>query len=114
MFGISFSEIFFILIIALVVLGPKHLADLLSKFWLYVIAWRSQFENVKNEFYIKSGISEIKNFENSLSSTYYDIKHKITKNINFAKQDLFILNEEILYQPELDFDREPELFDEIY
>lgn len=113
MFGISFGEIFFVLVIALIVLGPKQLARVLSKFWLLVIALKSQLENIKSDLYQKSGMSEIKNFEHMIATTYHDFKANLTRTTP-NNNDLFIINESILYQPELDFDREPELFDEIY
>lgn len=111
MFGISFGEILFILLIALIILGPKHLAHILSKFWLYTSTLKAQFALIKSDLYAKGGITELKGFENTLTNTYLDLKHKITKDLNTT--NAFILNEDILYQPELDFERQPELFDEI-
>lgn len=112
MFGISFSEIFFVLVIALIVLGPKHLAHILSRFWLFAVALKSQFENIKNDLYLKSGIHEIRKIEHTIATTYHDLKANITRSTT-NNSELFFINEDILYQPELDFDREPELFDEI-
>lgn len=112
MFGISFSETLFILIIALIVLGPKQLAQLISKVWLAIISIRTQIENVRNDLYTKSGLHEIENIHRETIGSYKSLKHQILKNIPLENN--LTLNEDIFYQPELDFDREPELFDEIY
>jgi Sec-independent protein translocase protein TatA len=111
MFGISFSELFFILVIALIILGPQQLAQSLSKFWIFIVTLKAQFEAIKHDLYLNSGIKEIKDFEQTLTTTYNNLKAKIITPAVTDKE--FIFHEDILYQPELDFDREPELFDNI-
>lgn len=112
MFGISFGEIIFILIIALIVLGPKQLAHVVSKFWMLIVSIRTQLEVVKDDLYKKSGLNDIKNLHHDTLNGYKNLKQQILNDIPLEHN--LTLEESIFYQPELDFDREPELFDEIY
>ena len=112
MFGISFSELILILIIALVILGPKQLASVIGKFWLTIVSLRTQLEKIKSDLYTQSGMHEIKGFKNTLTDTYQNLKNKITNTPEPLPGYHTLFEEEILYQPELNFTREPELFDE--
>ncbi len=98
MFGISFSEIVLILVIALIVLGPKKLpivvhkaANIFLKIKLYLVA-------IKKDIYLQNNLSEINKTKESFLNTYNQIKDDL---VNIASTS----EEEKLYQPELDFNK---------
>lgn len=114
MFGISFSEILFILLIALIVLGPKQLTTVAQKIGTIIYSVKCYFYEIKNEFYTKSGLYEFKQVKDNLFNTYSDIKKSITLDHPMCNNDvpnLSGIEGHYLYQPELEFDRQPELFD---
>jgi Sec-independent protein translocase protein TatA len=117
MFGISTSELVLILLVALIILGPKQLANLLSRAWLILTVFKSQIEKLKQETLKNSTFEDIQKIEQNLSEKYFNLKDKImTKNSVIDNDDYHSNNlyeQDILYQPELDFEREPELFDEL-
>ena len=94
MFNISFSELILIIIIILTLFNPKELLTIIL---------------VLYQLYTK------------LKQNIQIITHEIETNIvqkNIDSNDFYIQNDAqsedlIYYQPELDFDKEPELFDEI-
>lgn len=115
MFGISFSEIVLILVIALLILGPKQLPQIASKIGLLIFSIKKYFNSLKNELYQQTGISEIYATKHELINTYSAIKQNISfpQRIETEEYDSFWETEPQLYQPELDFDRQPELFDHV-
>jgi sec-independent protein translocase protein TatB len=108
MFGISFSEIILILIIALLVLGPKQLPDIVIKIRKFIIAFRHFASNLKQEVYQQSGFNELNNTKNLLIDGYQQIKNNILTNELIDIPNTGYINEPI--QPELEFDKDPELF----
>jgi hypothetical protein len=98
-----FSEIFFLLILLAVFLDAEQLLELV-KFLL------SLYKDLKNF------ISKLKNsvnldFKNIISdSSYLEVNYLnnkgITNNYEIARV--------VLYQPELNFDSQPELFDDLF
>lgn len=120
MFGISFSEIILICAVALIVLGPKQLPVVASRVGLIIYSIKNYFTSFKQELYYNSGVSELINTKNELIKTYSKIRNNITpynKIEDHAAPDNFKLTEEEHqlecepYQPELEFERQPELFD---
>lgn len=118
MFGMSFSEIVLIFIIALLVFGPKQIPTITTQISRFIINIRHYFSELKNDLYDKSGLSEIQNIKEEINGIYGNIKHNIAidnKNQYHESFDYDAFDDiEIYFQPELDFDREPELFDELY
>lgn len=113
MFGISFSEIILIFAVALVVLGPKQLPQLASRIGLLIYSIKNYFNSLKNEIYYNSGVNELINTKNELIKTYSSIRSNVMPH-NKIEEPLApnTLNmEEDWHQPELEFDRQPELFD---
>jgi sec-independent protein translocase protein TatB len=120
MFGISFSEIILICAVALVVLGPKQLPGVASRIGLIIYSIKNYFTSLKHEIYYNSGVGELINTKNELMKTYSQVRSQISphnKIENDATPIVFKLTEEQSqqnlepYQPELEFNRQPELFD---
>lgn len=115
MFGISFSEVIFILLIALLILGPKQLATVARKVGTFIYSMQHYFQSIKADLYAKSGLHEIKQVKNDVLTAYSSIKNSIVINRTIYTDDSesadFLGLERTLYQPELDFERQPELFD---
>ncbi len=107
MFGISFNKIILIFIIALLVLGPKQLHAIILKLRQFIISFRSFSTSIKNELYQQSGFNQIQTTKNILLNDYLDIKHNILSNKPIINPVCFI---EEPIQPELEFDKDPELF----
>lgn len=114
MLGISFSEILLIGIIALLVLGPKQLPQIASRIGLIIFSIRNYVANLKREFYYSSGAHEIINTKEEIAKTYTELKKSILPHNKIKDYPEFNLQipQENFYQPELDFERQPELFDE--
>lgn len=95
LFSISFSELILITIIILTLFHPKELLAIILILYQLYLKLRQNIQMISND--IESNIIE-----------------KTIDNNNF---DIITNNEEpenlIYYQPELDFEKEPELFDEI-
>ncbi len=115
MFGVSFSEIMLILIIALIVLGPQQLPIVAGRIGRLIYSIRNYFLHFKQHLYDQAGLVEFENTKleliNSINKLKYDIAKQNTKDDDLA--NMFIFEDNIFYQPELEFDREPELFDDL-
>ncbi len=113
MFGINFSEIILICAVALIVLGPKQLPPLASRIGLIIHSIKNYLACLKQDIYSNSGIGELINTKDELIKTYSSIRkdimpHNKIENQYISKDHLEV---EEIYQPELEFDRQPELFD---
>ena len=115
MFGISFSEIVLILIIALIVLGPQQLPIVVGRIGRMIYTDRDYVMRFKQQIYDQAGLAEFEQTKLELINSINKLKYDLSRNEpkNEISNDLFIFTDEILYQPELDFDREPELFDDL-
>lgn len=116
MFGINFSEILLIFVIALIAFGPKQIPQIASKLGALIFSLRQYINKTKQEFYQQSGFNELNNTHQNLINTYNNIRGNISLNQSFelSENSFSLFNEEeMFYQPELDFARQPELFDEI-
>lgn len=118
MFGMSFSEIVLIFIIVLLVFGPRQIPTIASQISKLIINIRHYFSEIKNDIYDKSGLSEIHDIKEDIRVIYSNVKHSINVDNKIQYHERFDYDTfedlEIYFQPELDFDREPELFDELY
>ena len=115
MFGISFGEILLILIIALIVLGPQKLPIIMGRVGRLIYTTRDYFIQLKTQVYNQTGLAEFEQTKLELINSINKLKYDLSKNMqsDHIVNDILIFNDEILYQPELDFDREPELFDDL-
>ncbi|MCC2645320.1 MAG: tatB [Burkholderiales bacterium] len=113
MFGISFGEIILICVVALIVLGPKQLPPLASRIGLIIFSIKNYFTSLKQEIYYNSGMNELVNTKNELIKTYSSIRGNILPENKIEEYQSEIVLQEARepYQPELEFDRQPELFD---
>ena len=110
MFGISFSEIILIFIIALLVLEPKQLPQIINKAAMLVMTLRNFITRLRKDIYLQSGFDELNNTKNLLINKYQQIKNNMLLNesLRFMHPPRLDINE--FHQPELEFDKEPELF----
>jgi sec-independent protein translocase protein TatB len=110
MFGISFSEIILIFVIALLVLGPQQLPQIASKVGRLIFTMRNFMLHLKQDIYQQTGFNELTNARDGIINGYQQIKKDIfsTGSINYIHPEIFTNDE--FYQPELDFDAQPELF----
>lgn len=111
MFGISLSEIILICAVALVVIGPKQLPQIATRVGIIIYSIRNYVANLKQEIYYNSGANELINTKNELIKTYSTIRSNVMPYNKIEDYDQPDLAQD-LYQPELEFERQPELFDE--
>ncbi len=121
MFGINISEILLILMISLLIFGPEQLpiiARKIGKLIAYIIGFK---KNLAEQIYEQIGIDQIKQIKTDLETTVAQLKTTIinqsssNQNTNeemVTESDSFYHEYSFLYQPELEFDYQPELFDE--
>lgn len=118
MFGISFSEILLILVISLLIFGPEKLPSIATKIGSFFASIRNLGLNLKHHIYEQSGFNQFENIRQEMRQTIADLKQHIapadeTETNTFVTESEFLYQEyNFLYQPELDFERQPELFDE--
>lgn len=113
MFGISFSEIILILVISLIIFGPKQLPEIAKKAGRLFFVVQHFFIKIKQEIYQHSGLNELNQVKQDITHTYNQIKSSLVANPTYPdnshEQSQHI---EGMHQAELDFDRQPELFDQ--
>lgn len=119
MFGISFSEILLIIVIAVIIFGPEQLPGIARKAGQLVATFRNMGMNLRSQFYEQSGLNQFENIRQEVQTTLLQLKQQIqqplaetiTPHDFFDNEDTQLSEYYFLYQPELDFDRQPELFD---
>lgn len=113
MFGISIGEIILTLVVALLVLGPKQLPQLASKIGLMLYCIKNYIQSLKTDFYYKSGAHDVVNAKNDIVNSYMHVCANLQSKptVSFTSQNNFYSKIQP-YQPELNFDYQPELFDE--
>jgi Tat protein translocase TatB subunit len=119
MFGISFSEIILICVIALIVIGPKQLPVIATRVGLIIYSVKNYFTSLKHEVYHNSGVGELINTKTQLLKTYSNVRSIIRTNNTIIPDEIqehtitpnLTETQAFAYQPELDFDAQPELFD---
>lgn len=122
MFGISFSELLLIFIIGVIVFGPEQLPQIAKKAGKIFFSIQHMLTRIRQDIYHQTGLSELEKAKTDLNDIYIQIKKDISgypSNINNMSlgQIPYTHKNHInyiysYYQPELDFDRQPELFDQ--
>ncbi len=117
MFGISFSEILLIIIISLLIFGPEKLPEIAAKAGRMVALLRKFTINLKSQLYEQTGMSQIDGIRQEMQQTFNQLKNQIRplehKINDYNDEGDFLYSEyQFLYQPELDFEHQPELFDD--
>lgn len=116
MFGISFSELLLIFIIALVVFGPEQLPVIARKLGTLIGSVRKFQQNISNQLYQQTGIEQIEQLKEELNSAVTQIRSSFYTTQNnpsmLSEREFFQQEMHFMYQPELDFNYQPELFDE--
>lgn len=122
MFGINFSEILLIAVISLLLFGPEQLPSIARKAGKMFSTLRNLRTNLSSQLYEQIGLQQINQIKNDLQNTITQLKQSIDTNLTSSNENnYFGLSEaefrtqefQFLYQPELDFEHQPELFDEI-
>lgn len=119
MFGISFSEILLILFISLVVFGPRELPGIAKKMGKFVSTVQNLLFNLKYNLYHQSGFEQFNDFRGRVEQSLATLKRQIEPNLLSNSNDSIINKQseytqyDFLYQPELEFNRQPELFDDL-
>lgn len=112
----SFSEILLIFLIALIVFGPQKIPQIAGQIGTLIAHIKIYFDTLKNDIYTKSGFNEVKNMRNEITDIYHNLKQNINIKDRIEHNEFFddSWSEKIYiyFQPELDFDYQPELFDE--
>lgn len=116
MFGISFSEILLIIIISLLIFGPEQLPQIAAKTGRMIALLRKFTTNLKSQLYEQTGMSQIDGIRQEMQQTFNQLKNQIlpleNKITDYSDEGDFLYSEyQFLYQPELDFEQQPELFD---
>ncbi|MBP9742240.1 MAG: twin-arginine translocase TatA/TatE family subunit [Burkholderiales bacterium] len=78
MFGISFSEILLILLISLIVFGPKQLPQIARTIGTFIGNLYYYFNRIKQEVYQQSGFSELNLAKQDLINTYQNLTNPNT------------------------------------
>lgn len=114
MFGISFSELFLIGIIAVIVIGPEQLPSIARKFGSTIGKFRRLQRDISQQLYQQTGIEDIAKLKDELTATVSEIRYSMQQGANDVHDNQIDLFHETIfyYQPELDFERQPELFDQ--
>jgi len=118
MLGISFSELILILLIALIVFGPEQLPSIIRIVGTAFTRVRNLSTNLKQQIYQHSGLEELTGIRDEMQYTLQQFKNTLaTPSVmqpEFPDENVLLFNSySFLYQPELDFESQPELFDEI-
>jgi Tat protein translocase TatB subunit len=119
-FGINLSEIVLIVVIALLLFGPEQLPSIARKAGKVFASLRNLRANLSSQFYEQIGLQQINQIKDDLQQTMAQLKQSISPTssnqprlTNFTEAEFSSQEFLFLYQPELDFDYQPELFDEI-
>ncbi|MCL4125347.1 UNVERIFIED_CONTAM: hypothetical protein GTU68_041340 [Idotea baltica] len=93
MFGVSFPEIFFVLVIALIVFGPEKLPEFAKTLGKFMGQLKNHTDGARKEFYnaIYKPAEELKNEVNSIKSDLKTSKEAIKENI---KEDIFKISDD--------------------
>ncbi|RTK99921.1 MAG: twin-arginine translocase subunit TatB [Proteobacteria bacterium] len=115
-FGISFSELILIFVIGLVIFGPEQMPSIARKIGGFIGRIRKLRADLSTHLYQQAGIEELQQLKEELSSAVIQMRHSLTESVDpqdlLDNHDYHIQEMHFLYQPELDFERQPELFDE--
>ncbi len=89
MFDIGFSELFLVLVVALVVVGPERLPALARKVGRYVSKAKQTFENVKREVESELETEELNKrlAENNILKETKELGNEVTQELNQIAKD---------------------------
>ena len=89
MFDIGFSELFLVLVVALVVVGPERLPALARKIGRYVSKAKQTFENVKREVESELETEELNKrlAENNILKETKELTNEVTEELNQIAKD---------------------------
>ncbi len=84
MFDIGFSELFLVLVVALIVVGPERLPALARKVGRYVSKAKQTFENVKREVESELETEELNKrlAENNILKETKELTNEVTEELN--------------------------------
>lgn len=118
MFGISFSEIILILVISLIIFGPEQLPVIARKAGKVIASIRGMTTNIRSQIYETSGLQQFSNLKTEFQQQIDQIKSQFliqspeVETDYHSHEEAYFQEFIFLYQPEFDFERQPELFDE--
>ncbi|MET1162166.1 MAG: Sec-independent protein translocase protein TatB [Pseudoxanthomonas sp.] len=87
MFGISSGELFFIAIIALIVLGPERLPKVTRLAGMWVRRARNQWNSVKDELERELAAEELKRSLHDAQTALQETERKIRENSDEARRE---------------------------
>jgi len=89
MFDIGFSELFLILVVALIVVGPERLPALARKVGRYVSKAKQTFESVKREVESELETEELNKrlAENNILKETKELTNEVTEELNQIAKD---------------------------
>jgi sec-independent protein translocase protein TatB len=100
MFGISSGELFFIAIIALIVLGPERLPKVARLAGMWVRRARNQWHSVKDELERELAAEELKRSLHDAQSALRDTEQKIRDSGNEAQREFEQMRSSVLSRPD--------------
>ena len=100
MFGISSGELFFIAIIALIVLGPERLPKVARLAGLWVRRARNQWYSVKDELERELAAEELKRSLHDAQSALRDTEQKIRDSGAEAQREFEQMRDSVVSNPD--------------
>jgi sec-independent protein translocase protein TatB len=99
MFGISSGELFFIAIIALIVLGPERLPKVARLAGMWVRRARNQWHSVKDELERELAAEELKRSLHDAQSALRDTEQKIRDSGSEAQREFEQMRDSVVSKP---------------
>ena len=100
MFGISSGELFFIAIIALIVLGPERLPKVARLAGMWVRRARNQWNSVKDELERELAAEELKRSLHDARSALRDTEQKIRDSGSEAQREFEQMRASVVSKPD--------------
>jgi len=100
MFGISSGELFFIAIIALIVLGPERLPKVARLAGMWVRRARNQWHSVKDELERELAAEELKRSLHDAQSVLRDTEQKIRDSGSEAQREFEQMRASVVSKPD--------------
>lgn len=100
MFGISSGELFFIAIIALIVLGPERLPRVARLAGMWVRRARNQWHSVKDELERELAAEELKRSLHDAQSALRDTEQKIRDSGSEAQREFEQMRASVVSKPD--------------
>jgi sec-independent protein translocase protein TatB len=88
MFDIAFSELFVIMVVALIVIGPKQLPTLARTAGLLLGKVQRQIAEIKNDIEHDLKIAEIKELDAEVRQKFSTIESKVLEQVQEVKADI--------------------------